>query len=66
MTVRLLGSDDFPAETKRQAAADLTRAAEDGTLCISVAAPVPLAQVGQAHDRVDAGTRERIVLDPTA
>ena len=29
VTIRLLGSDDFPAEAKRQAAIDLTSAASD-------------------------------------
>ena len=62
MIIRLLGSDDFPAAAKRQAAADLTAAARDGALSIPVDAPLPLEQAAQAHDRVDAGARARILL----
>ncbi len=62
MIVRLLGSDDFPAAAKQQAAADLTAAARDGALSIPVDAPLPLEQAAQAHDRVDAGARARILL----
>ena len=32
LTIRLLGSDDFPVAAKQQAAADLTAAAQDGAL----------------------------------
>jgi len=62
MVIRLLGSDDFPAAAKQQAAADLTAAARDGALSIPVDAPLPLEQAAQAHDRVDAGARARILL----
>src|SRR5271165_7293483 len=62
MIIRLLGSDDFPAAAKQQAAADLTAAARDGALSIPVDAPLPLEQAAQAHDRVDAGARARILL----
>jgi NADPH:quinone reductase len=62
ITIRLLGSDDFPAEAKHQAAADLTTAARDGALSITMDTPLPLNQVARAHDRVDAGTRARILL----
>jgi len=61
ITIRLLGSDDFPAEAKRQAADDLTAAAADGALSIPVEA-FPLDQAAAAHDRVDAGSRARILL----
>jgi NADPH2:quinone reductase len=60
--VRLLGSDDFPVESKRQAAADLTAAAQEGALSIAVGDPLPLERAAEAHDRIDAGTRERVVL----
>jgi NADPH:quinone reductase len=60
--IRLLGSDDFPAEAKQRAAADLTAAARDGALAIPVGAPLPLERVAEAHDRVDAGVHERILL----
>ena len=62
MVIRLLGSDDFPAAAKQQAAAGLTAAARDGALSIPVDAPLPLEQAAQAHDRVDAGPRARILL----
>jgi NADPH2:quinone reductase len=63
ITIRLLGSDDFPTEAKRQAATDLTTAAADGALTIAVGAAQPLEQIAQAHDQVDAGTPTRILLD---
>ncbi len=62
VTIRLLGSDDFPAAAKQQAAADLTTAAGEGALSIAVAPPLPLAHAAEAHERVDAGTRERALL----
>lgn len=62
VTIRLLGSDDFPSSAKQQAAADLTAAARDGALVIAVAPPLPLDRAAEAHDRIDAGTRERILL----
>jgi NADPH2:quinone reductase len=61
VTIRLLGSDDLPAEAKARAARDLTTAAVAGALVIPVD-PMPLDQIAAAHDRVDAGTRDRIVL----
>jgi NADPH2:quinone reductase len=61
ITIRLLGSDDFADSAKQQAAADLTAAARDGALSIPVAT-MPLAQVAQAHDDVDAGSRDRVLL----
>jgi len=62
VTIRLIGSDDFPADAKRQAATDLTAAARDGALSIPIGVPLPLDQAADAHDRVDAGTRERVLL----
>ena len=62
ITIRLLGSDDFPAAAKQRAAADLTAAARDGALAIAIGAPLPLERIAEAHDRVDAGTRDRILL----
>jgi NADPH:quinone reductase len=62
LTIRLLGSDDFPQAAKRQAAEDLTAAARDGALSIPVADPLPLDRIAEAHDRVDAGTRHRVLL----
>ena len=47
---------------KQQAAADLTAAARDGALSISVETLLPLERAAQAHDRVDQGTRGRVLL----
>ena len=65
VTIRLLGSDDFPADAKRQAATDLTAAARQGKLSIPVGEPFRLADSARAHDhvdRVDRGPRERVLL----
>jgi NADPH2:quinone reductase len=62
LTIRLLGSDDFPPAAKRQAADDLSAAAREAALSIPIADPVPLDSIAQAHDRVDAGVRQRILL----
>jgi NADPH2:quinone reductase len=62
-TIRLLGSDDFPIEAKLQAAADLTTAAAANALRIAVGEPLPLNRVADAHNRVDAGSHERVLID---
>ena len=62
LTIRLIGSDDFPVAAKRQATVDLTTAAREGALSIPVGDPLPLAHIAEAHDRVDAGTHERVLL----
>jgi NADPH2:quinone reductase len=62
VTIRLLGSDDFPAAAKRQAATDLTTAAREGRLSIPVGEPFALADAAQAHEAVDQGARERVLL----
>ena len=62
ITVRLLGSDDFPPAAKRQAASDLTAAAQVGALSIPVRPLFPFEQVALAHDQVDADNRHRVLL----
>jgi NADPH2:quinone reductase len=62
LTIRLLGSDDFPAASKRQAAVDLTAAARDGALSLAIGEPLPFDLAAEAHDRVDAGSRSRVLL----
>lgn len=62
LTIRLLGSDDFPVSAKHQAAQDLTMAAEQGAISIPIGRPLPLAETAMAHDRVDAGTRSRVLV----
>lgn len=60
ITIRLLGSDDFPARAKHQAAHDLTAAAAQ--LVIPIAEPFPLDEAARAHDQVDAGNRNRVLV----
>jgi NADPH2:quinone reductase len=63
VTLRLLGSDDFPTEAKQQAARDLTSAAAAGALHVGIGQIYPLHRIADAHDHVDAGTRGRILVD---
>ncbi|MFF1743934.1 NADPH:quinone reductase [Streptomyces mirabilis] len=62
VTLRLLGSDDFPAEARRQAARDLTAAAAVGALTVDVGDRYPLEDIAKAHDRVDSGGRGRVLV----
>jgi NADPH2:quinone reductase len=62
ITLRLLGSDDFPPEAKQQAGADLTNAANTGALTIPIAAAYPLIEVAAAHEHVDHGPRNGRIL----
>lgn len=62
VTVRLLGGDDFPPVAKRQAALDLTEAASQGAITVKVGTPLPIDAVASAHDLVDSGSRERVLL----
>ncbi|MEV0777392.1 NADPH:quinone reductase [Streptomyces sp. NPDC050428] len=62
VTLRLLGSDDFPAEAKRQAARDLTSAAAVGALTVETGERFPLTDIARAHERVDAGGRGRVLV----
>ncbi|MER5339764.1 NADPH:quinone reductase [Streptomyces mirabilis] len=62
VTLRLLGSDDFPAEARRQAARDLTAAAAVGALTVDVGDRYPLEDIAKAHDRVDADGRGRVLV----
>jgi NADPH2:quinone reductase len=62
LTIRLLGSDDFPQAAKRQAAVDLATAAREGALSITSGDPLPLDQIAETHNRVGAGTRKRVLL----
>ena len=62
VTIRLLGSDDFPVEAKREAAADLTAAAREGRLSVDVNLPLPLAGIAEAHGLVAHGSSGRVLL----
>ncbi len=55
LTLRLLGSDDFPAEAKDAAARDLSRSAADGALTIPIAEVLPLEQIAAAHHLMETG-----------
>jgi NADPH2:quinone reductase len=62
VTLRLLGSDDFPPAAEQQATADLTAAAREGALSIPIGELLPLDQIAAAHDHVDAGGSGRVLL----
>jgi NADPH2:quinone reductase len=62
VTIRLLGSDDFPVSAAERAAADLTDAARTGALVITLDRVLALEQTAVAHDRVEAGTRGRVLV----
>jgi NADPH2:quinone reductase len=65
VTLRLLGSDDFPAEAKQRAAADLTAAAAEGALTVRTEVPFPLDDVAAAHEAVESGSAAGRVLVAT-
>ena len=62
VTLRLLGSDDFPDEAKAEAARGLTRAAADGKLRIDVGRIFALDQIAAAHEAVERGELRGRVL----
>jgi NADPH:quinone reductase len=62
VTIRLLGSDDFPSDAKAQAARDLSTAAAQGALQIPIAPIRPLSEIAAAHEHVDHGPRNGRVL----
>ena len=62
VTIRLLGSDDFPQEAKDAAARDLTAAAEQSALAVPVAETFPLARIAAAHELVESGRAPGRVL----
>jgi len=62
VTLRLLGSDDFPVAAKRQAARDLTAAAAVGALTVDIGDRFALSDIAKAHERVDAGGRGRVLV----
>lgn len=62
ITVRLLGSDDFPVGARQQAVSDLSAAVADGSLTMAIDEPVALADAAEAHERVDSGSRKRVLL----
>jgi NADPH:quinone reductase len=65
VTIRLLGSDDFPQAAKDAAARDLTSAAAQGALSVTVARTFPLAEIALAHELVESGSAVGRVLVST-
>jgi NADPH:quinone reductase len=61
-TLRLLGSDDFPAAVKAEAAGELTAALLDGSLRSVIAERVPLSEIARAHELVERGVDGRVVV----
>jgi NADPH:quinone reductase len=62
VTIRLLGSDDFPQNAKDAAARDLTQAAAESALGIAIAEVMPLTQIAAAHELIESGTPAGRVL----
>jgi NADPH2:quinone reductase len=56
VVIRLLGSDDFPQEAKRQAAADLVSCFEAGALRTEIRQIFPLDRIADAHRAVASPT----------
>ncbi|MEU6264627.1 NADPH:quinone reductase [Saccharopolyspora shandongensis] len=65
VTLRLLGSDDFPPAVKADAAMNLTAALLDGTLHIAISDRFPLDQIAEAHELVERGGAGRAILQIT-
>ncbi|HEU4406697.1 MAG TPA: hypothetical protein VFS43_15630 [Polyangiaceae bacterium] len=62
-TLRLLGSDDFPPETKAEAALAINRVLEGGWPGPLVAERLPLDEIARAHEAVEGGgLTGRVVL----
>lgn len=66
VTLRLLGSDDFPAPAQDAATCDLSAAAVDGALTVRIAPPYQLDDIASAHLAVEAGSRDGRVVVTTA
>ena len=62
VTIRLLGSDDFPRQAKDAAARDLTDAAAQAALSVPVAETFPLERIAAAHELIESGTAAGRVL----
>lgn len=62
VTIRLLGSDDFPQDAKNAAASDLSAAAAQHALSVAVAEVFPLARIAAAHELLESGSAPGRVL----
>ena len=62
VSLRLLGSDDFPPAVKAEAASELTAALLEGRLRLGIAARLPLEDIALAHEQVERGAAARVLL----
>lgn len=62
VSLRLLGSDDFPPAVKAEAAHELTEALLEGRLRAAIAQRLPLEKIAQAHEQVERGAGGRVLL----
>ena len=62
VTIRLLGSDDFPQDAKDEAARDLTAAAAESALAIPVTEVIPLERIAEAHELIESGPSGRVLV----
>lgn len=63
VTLRLIGSDDFPDEARQRAVHDLTSAVAGGAVSVPIAQILPLERIAEAHDLVArAHHRGRVLL----
>jgi NADPH:quinone reductase len=62
LTIRLLGSDDFPQAAKDATARDLTDAGAQSALSVTVAEVFPLQRIATAHELVESGKAAGRVL----
>jgi len=66
VTLRLLGSDDFPARAKQRAIADLLAAADAGALDVRTAPAFTLEEIVQAHEAVERNAPDgRVLVAPS-
>lgn len=66
VTLRLLGSDDFPASAKQRAIGDLLAAADAGALHVRTAPAFPLQEIAQAHEAVERDAPDgRVLVAPS-
>jgi NADPH2:quinone reductase len=66
VSLRLLGSDDFPPAVKAEAARELTAALLEGRLRAVIAARLPLQDIALAHEQVERGAGGRVLLNLAA
>ena len=63
-TLRLLGSDDFPASVKQTAARDLVACLEAGKLALEVAVRFALPEIAAAHQAIESrSVVGRVILE---